>query len=200
MLVTHFQGTSTADSTQQPCHPSSSPYPGPFDPAHAHLPHLYTIEWCSWLCSSMQTLQVLEFTVLDNCSSKLNQLLTLLSYIHVAFQPLVFNEFVWGQPQAAFNRPIITPYADSVMHKSIRRLSIAGAGLMLAKAAPAFLRFFGLGQRELGSTLGTAAAKMLTGPSTWCDRGPGESMCGRQLCTFKGKAHIGWVLPMIPHR
>lgn len=134
--------------------------------------------------------------VLDKCSSSLNQLLTLLSYAHVAFQPLVFNEFVWGQPQAAFNRPIITPYADSVMHKSIRRLSIAGAGLMLVKAAPAFLRFLALGQRELGSVAG----RLLAGPSTWCDRGAGETMCGRQLCTFTGKAHIGWVLPMLSHR
>lgn len=144
----------------------------------------------------LQTLQLLQFMVLDKCSSGLNQLLTLLSYAHVAFQPLVFNEFVWGQPQAAFNRPIITPYADSVMHKSIRRLSIAGAGLMLLKAAPAFLRFLGLGQRELGSVAG----RLLAGPSTWCDRGPGETMCGRQLCTFTGKKHIGWVLPMLSHR
>jgi hypothetical protein len=148
----------------------------------------------------MQTLQVLQFTVIDQCSSKVNQALTLLSYMHVAFQPLVFNEFIWGQPQAAFNRPIITPYADSIMHKSVRRLSIAGAGLMLAKAAPAMMKFLGLGQRELSSTLGGAAARLLAGPSTWCDRGTGEKMCGRQLCSFTGKTHIGWVLPMLPHR
>lgn len=146
----------------------------------------------------MQTLQVLQFLVLDQCASKLNQLLTLLSYAHIAFQPLVFNEFVWGQPQAAFNRPIITPYADSVMHKSIRRLTAAGAVFMLAKAAPAFARFLNLGQREISNVLGATAGKVLTGTSTWCDRG-GEALCGRQLCSFTGQVHIGWALPMLPH-
>lgn len=149
--------------------------------------------------AALQTLQVLQWIVLDQCSSKVNQALTLLSYIHIAFQPLVFNEFVWGQPQAAFNRPVITPYADSVMHKSIRRLTLAGAVLMLAKAAPGFVRFLGLGHREIAAVLGETASRVLAGTSTWCDRG-GEALCGRQLCSFTGRTHIGWALPMIPQR
>lgn len=138
--------------------------------------------------------------MLDQCSSKVNQLLTLASYAHVALQPLVFNEFVWGQPQAAFNRPIITPYADSVTHKSIRRLTLAGAGLFLLKAAPAFVRFAGLTQSDVAKLLGAQAGKMLAGPSTWCDSGRTEAFCGRQLCSFTGKNHIGWIMPLLPHR
>lgn len=147
----------------------------------------------------MQTLQLLQYCVLDRCASTANQFLTLCAYTHIAFQPLVFNEFVWGQPQAAFNRPIITPYADSVVHKSIRRLSQAGAGLLLVKAAPAFLRILGIGYPELAMVFGPKAAKLLAGPSIWCD-GKVEIFCGRQLCSFRGRRHIGWVLPMLPNR
>jgi len=147
----------------------------------------------------LQTLQLLQYLVLDQCHTKTNQALTLLAYAHVAFQPLIFNEFVWGQPQAAFNRPIITPYADSVMHKSIRRLCLAGAGLFLFKAAPAFVKFAGVSPKEIAAVLGPRVARFLAGTNTWCD-GRAEVFCGRQLCSFKGRTHIGWVLPMLPHR
>jgi hypothetical protein len=146
----------------------------------------------------LQTLQVLQFAVLGQCSSKANQLLTLLSYAHVAFQPAVFNEFIWGQPQAAFNRPIITPYADSVMHKSVRKLSLAGAGLMLLKAAPAMARFLSFSPRQLSSVLGWRLADIISGTATWCDR-DAEMMCARQLCSFPGRTHIGWSMPLLPN-
>jgi hypothetical protein len=35
--------------------------------------------------------------VVDRCDSKVNQLLTWLAYCHVSLQPIVFNEFVWGE-------------------------------------------------------------------------------------------------------
>lgn len=37
----------------------------------------------------VQVLQFLQYMVIDRCDSKLNQLLTMLAYIHVSFQPLV---------------------------------------------------------------------------------------------------------------
>jgi hypothetical protein len=48
---------------------------------------------------SLQVLQFAQYMVVDQCDSKVNQLLTWLAYCHVSLQPIVFNEFVWGEQQ-----------------------------------------------------------------------------------------------------
>jgi len=45
----------------------------------------------------LQVLQFFQYMVINDCQSKLNQLLTWLAYVHVSLQPVVFNEFVWGK-------------------------------------------------------------------------------------------------------
>ncbi|MEK7530903.1 MAG: DUF5765 domain-containing protein [Patescibacteria group bacterium] len=41
--------------------------------------------------AGMEILQTLSYPVIDNCTSSQNQMLTLLSYFHIAFQPFFFN-------------------------------------------------------------------------------------------------------------
>jgi hypothetical protein len=48
---------------------------------------------------TLQVLQFAQYMVVDQCGSKVNQLLTWLAYCHVSLQPIVFNEFVWGEQQ-----------------------------------------------------------------------------------------------------
>jgi hypothetical protein len=142
---------------------------------------------------------MLQYTVADQCQAKSNQALTLAAYVHIAFQPLVFNEFVWGQPQAAFNRPIISVDADRVVQRTVRRLCLAAAMFTLAKATPAFLQIMDVGSPELVPLVGPSVARYLTGPGTWC-RDSSEMVCGRRLCTFSGRFHIAWSIPQLPHR
>ncbi len=41
--------------------------------------------------SLMELLQAFTYTVIDNCSNQMNQILTLLGYFHIAFQPFFVN-------------------------------------------------------------------------------------------------------------
>jgi hypothetical protein len=42
--------------------------------------------------SIMEILQALTYTVIDQCDSKMNQILTIISYLHVSLQPFVLNQ------------------------------------------------------------------------------------------------------------
>eukprot|EP00775_Hariotina_reticulata_P012065 gene12064-12206_t len=149
--------------------------------------------------TAMEVLQFLQYQVTDRCDSKWNQLLTLLAYIHVAFQPLVWNEFVFGLPQPAFCKRIISTAVDPVMHWVVRRLSLAASLLLVLKATPAFLQLFGLNSSALLQHLPVAQLSSYLQPiETGCIQHP-EMICGPRLCSMQGKFHVGWSVPSLPH-
>lgn len=149
----------------------------------------------------LQVLQFAQYMVVDQCDSKVNQLLTWLAYCHVSLQPIVFNEFVWGQPQAAFNKPVISKEADQVLHWTVRRLASVASGLLILKGLPALLQLLGLSAAVtslLGGVLGSQAAGYLAAPAACCADNA-EMLCGQQLCSISGKFHIGWSVPQLPN-
>jgi Family of unknown function (DUF5765) len=158
-------------------------------PAHAH-------NTCPRLALIPQLLQLGQYLVIDRCDSKINQLLTWLAYVHVALQPVVFNEFVFGQPQPTFNKPIISHEADRVLHWAVRRLATAASVLLLIKGAPALGQLLGLAECPwLTAVLGPTAAAALAAPPA-CGS---EMLCGAALCSVTGTHHVGWVVPSLPH-
>ncbi len=48
-----------------------------------------------WVCllyfASMEALQAVSYSVLDQCDSPLNQMMTLFGYLHIAFQPFFIS-------------------------------------------------------------------------------------------------------------
>jgi len=59
--------------------------------------------------SLMEIIQVLQYLVIDNCGSSLNQVLTLLGYYHIAFQPFFINAYaLYFVPKKAVQR--IAPF------------------------------------------------------------------------------------------
>jgi hypothetical protein len=58
--------------------------------------------------AGMELLQALSYPVIGNCMSSQNQLLTLLSYIHIAFQPFFVNAiFLYFIPKEVRQRVIV---------------------------------------------------------------------------------------------
>ena len=100
--------------------------------------------------TAMEALQVGGYWVIDECSSGANQSITLLSYLHIAFQPLVINAFAMA----------VTPVAVS---PSMRRMVYILAGLasllLLLRLAP----FDWAGQCKPGDTLCGSALCVVSG-------------------------------------
>lgn len=69
--------------------------------------------WISLLYfSSMEALQAVSYTVVDQCDSPLNQTLTLLGFLHIAFQPFFINAMaLYFMPTDAARQ--IAPWAYS---------------------------------------------------------------------------------------
>ena len=131
-----------------------------------------------------------------NTSSPLlhhSQILTILGYLHVCFQPLVVNTYLFHRSQ--------NPDARS----TVLRLCVAG-GMFMAARLP------GLAS-SLGNLLNPAWARKAAGSgfdltaAPWPDLPPAaasgvpalcamDALCGRRLCSFMGTRHVAWSLPL----
>ena len=90
--------------------------------------------------AGMELLQALSYPVIDNCSSTQNQMLTLLSYFHIAFQPFFFNAiYMYFIPKGVRHR--IQPF--------VYAFCFAVVIIMLTRIYP----IDGITQCQLGSTL-----------------------------------------------
>jgi hypothetical protein len=88
-----------------------------------------------------------------------------------------------GQPQAAFNKPVISKEADQVLHWTVRRLATAASSLLILKGLPALLQLLGLSTAAsslLGGILGSKAADNLTAPGP-CHAGNADMLCGKRV-------------------
>ena len=75
----------------------------------------------------MEVLQAVGYTVVDDCGSSTNQSVTLLSYLHIALQPIFINAFVMAVMADA-----VTPR----MRRWVYTLATLASLLMLARLAP----------------------------------------------------------------
>jgi len=75
----------------------------------------------------MEVLQAVGYTVVDDCGSSTNKSVTLLSYLHIVFQPIFINAFVMAVMADA-----VTPR----MRRWVYALTTLASLLMLARLAP----------------------------------------------------------------
>ena len=75
----------------------------------------------------MEALQAIGYTVVDECGSSTNQSVTLLSYLHIAFQPIFINAFAM-----ALMADAVTPR----MRRWVYALAALASLLLLARLAP----------------------------------------------------------------
>ena len=69
-----------------------------------------------WVCllyfASMEALQAVSYSVLDQCDSPLNQMMTLFGYLHIAFQPFFINSVaLYFMPKDAARKVAPITYA-----------------------------------------------------------------------------------------
>ncbi|KAI8471998.1 MAG: hypothetical protein J3K34DRAFT_415356 [Monoraphidium minutum] len=128
----------------------------------------------------MELLQFLQYLVLDDCNHWLNQLTTVLSYIHVCFQPLSVNMFLFqNEPNRDATRTI---YKLCLVTGVLGVLRVPYLGL--AHLPPAALELVpGLPDLKLAGTQAVCA---------W------ETVCGPRTCTTRGNLHLAWSLPLLP--
>jgi len=129
----------------------------------------------------MELLQFLQYLVLDDCGHWLNQLTTVLAYVHVCFQPIAISYYVLG-PE---------PNIDVI--KTVIRLGFIG-GCMLVIRLP----YLGVSQflSEHLSWMGNEFPdNSQAGTHESCSR---TAMCGPQLCARTGNAHLRWEIPLLP--
>ena len=100
----------------------------------------------------MEGLQVVGYTVIDQCSSPVNQSVTLLSVLHIVFQPLFINFFA----MALVAKPV-----GAAMKVLVFSLCAASSVLMLLQLYP----FEWAGSCAPGSNL--CAARMCTVSGDW---------------------------------
>jgi hypothetical protein len=77
--------------------------------------------------TAMEALQVAGYWVIDQCSLPANQMVTLLSYLHIAFQPLFINAFAMAVAPAA---------VPPDMRRRVMALAGVACGLILLRLVP----------------------------------------------------------------
>lgn len=115
----------------------------------------------------MEVLQVAQYMVADECSLPLNQFLTVLGHLHIAFQPVFSNILL-----LAFLDDY--PKAKSGAKYSIVLSILAGIAMSLRWAL---------------SDLHTLPFPLADQSAEW--------MVGPRTCSFTGPTHIAWELPLL---
>mmetsp|Transcript_20185 Transcript_20185/g.34485 ORF Transcript_20185/g.34485 Transcript_20185/m.34485 type:complete len:307 (+) Transcript_20185:52-972(+) len=130
----------------------------------------------------MEFLQGLQYFVIDDCDSTANQILTFLGFVHIAYQPYfthVINSSLTKNPQ--FKN----------QYKIILRLCLVGGTMLLG-------RYFLYLYYDQGHPITSDF-------TDWSKAAPPAGSCrttewlrGEKLCTFSGKYHLAWSVPMAP--
>ena len=98
----------------------------------------------------MEALQATGYAVVDQCGTTANQVLTLLSYLHIAFQPIFINAFAMAIAPAPVSRRLA---------RVVWSLSGLAALLLVARLLP----FEALGHCRPGDTLCGPALCLVSG-------------------------------------
>ncbi len=114
----------------------------------------------------MELLQFFSYFYIDNCTSSSNQLLTLLSYLHICLQPIFFNMmYMYFIPVRIKNKIRKYVYAACAIFSFI----------MFMRVYPALFPWEG-----------SVAYK--------CEQG--QALCGENMCSVSGDWHIAWEVPL----
>lgn len=117
----------------------------------------------------------------QTCRSSMNRFLTLLGFIHIAFQPYF---------SACMSCALVQRAESVAQFKLVHRLQLWGAALLLGRH---FLTYFdGKDFEMLGFD-----AKYAFDPKKWVPSV--EWLSGPALCTYAGKTHLAWSVPFVDH-
>jgi len=126
----------------------------------------------------MELLQGFQYFWIDDCASPYNQFLTLLGFIHICMQPL----FTHVINSSLTRNPTLLKQYDVIL-----RLCFVGGLMLLARY---FLADY-------------AETKITSDFTDWAKLPKVEGACrttewlrGEKLCTYKGKYHLAWSVPM----
>ncbi len=131
----------------------------------------------------MELLQWGSYQVIDDCSSSVNRMLTLASYAHVCFNPLMINVYFFVRPHDMRTRRELVHF--------ILALSAAGGVLLL-------LRLPGSPAGALGNLLHPAIPDVPPTAAAGSACGATEHMCGRRTCSIQGAYHLAWSIQLLP--
>lgn len=128
----------------------------------------YKIAFSLFYFSIMQLLHMIGYLTINKCSNNINQYTSYLNYIHICFQPLIWLFGLWG----------LYEFIGNNNKESLIRIYYA---LILCFIAGIFLllRLFNIPRQKL-------SLKNDNNSCMWC--GP--------PCSFKGKKHINFTLPL----
>jgi len=126
----------------------------------------------------MEFLQGFQYFFIDDCNHTWNKILTLLGFIHICYQPYfthIINSSLTRNPK----------YLEQ--YKIVLRLCLLGGTMLLGRY---FLAEFST--TAISSDFGD-----------WLKATPQEGSCrttewlrGESLCTYRGKYHLAWSVPM----
>lgn len=129
----------------------------------------------------------------------LNKALTLLSWIHVSFQPLAMNGYLlsgpghYSTPEGAGKRTAVLRLAFASALFTLMRAPHFSPVVLLSRVVPGWNAFAARWLPELptAAMAGRACARF-------------DAMCGQELCTYVpstgagGSGHLAWSLPLLP--
>lgn len=124
----------------------------------------------------MEFLQYFQYLVIDDCESETNQILTVLGFAHICFQPYFTH---------ILNSSLTKSHTVLTMYVPVLRMCLIGGFLL-------FLRWVLSDVDGWRSALPIGEANDQGhnfGVST-------EWLRGEKLCTFSGKYHLSWAVPM----
>lgn len=127
----------------------------------------------------MEFLQYFQYLYIDDCDNKTNQILTLVGYAHICYQPYfthIINSALTKNPKMLR------------MYIPILRLCLVGGSML-------FARYFFADSAESHFPAHTEI-NLTTGQSTTDVPVSTEWLRGEKLCTVSGKYHLAWIVPM----
>jgi len=126
----------------------------------------------------MELLQGFQYFWIDDCTSPYNQFLTLVGFIHICYQPY-FTHII---NSSLTRNPLLLKQYDIIL-----RLCLVGGTMLLARY---FLADY-------------ADMKIFSDYGDWAKLPKATGACrttewlrGEKLCTYKGKYHLAWSVPM----
>jgi len=126
----------------------------------------------------MEFLQFFQYFFINDCSNPWNQILTFVGFVHICYQPY-FTHII--NSSLTRNTDLLKQY-DVIL-----RLCLVGGTMLLARY---FLADFS--KTPISSDF-TDWAKLPNPPGSCRTT---EWLRGEQLCTYRGKYHLAWSVPM----
>lgn len=118
------------------------------------------------------------------CQAAENQVLTLLGFLHICFQPLFTTWMSCGFARSVESR---------VQFKLVNRLCFCGGAWLFGRSLLALYPGF-FDNLGLGEIIGNAEYYGTGGDN---GHNPRDWLSGGVLCTYKGTKHLAWSVPMV---